>query len=192
VGARQLTPLESPPPPPLSPFSSIPNSLFQFSDLHCCISLPSHKSRILFWNRLEQVFRYRLEYGRCPSFLSYCIMLLVITIPRITVVYSFIVKLLLTHVNSPPPQSQCTYTQMESPMSIVTLTRKGYEMAIPSESKQHQRDASRKNAKKSIQLRKMSVSPQCHPRVLYKHLVPAFPWIAPFLVSFFFKHPLSE
>ena len=94
-------------------------------------------------------------------FFPIAFMLLVITIPRITVVYSFIVKLLLTHVNSPTPQSQCTYTQMESPVSIVTLTRKGYEMAIPSESKQHQRDASRKKAKKYIQLGKMSVSPPC-------------------------------
>jgi len=163
MGARQLTPLESPPPPPLSPLSLL--SLFQFSDLHCCIFLLSHKSRILVWNRLEQVFRYRLEYGVWPlSFFSFLLhfMLLVITIPRITVVYSFIVKLLLTTLTLPSPQSQCTYTQMESPVSIVTLTRKGYEMAIPSESKQHQRDASRKNPKKkSIQLGKMSVSPPC-------------------------------
>jgi len=87
--------------------------------------------------------------GLVPSFLSSCTYVIGhVTIPRITVVYSSIVKLLFTiHQSTVHTRNK----KMESPVSIPSLplclfvpeTEKGH----PSESKQHQRDASRNNEK---------------------------------------------
>ena len=72
---------------------------------------------------------------------------------RIIFVYGFVK--LLVYILANRMSSVCRITS-------AMLTRNVYDMAIPSESKQNQRDASRKKSEKINLIRVMPVSLSCH------------------------------
>ena len=75
-------------------------------------------------------------------------MLLVITIPRITVVYSFIVKLLLTTLTPLPPSPSVHTRKWKVQCQSLRLLEKGMRwpfQASPNNTKETRREKKRKN-----------------------------------------------
>ena len=156
-GCASINPARIPPSAPsISAFSSIPISIFWSSLLYLlAVSQKPHTSLKLGWSRSSHTVWSMAVL--LPSFF-YAIMLLVITIARITVVYSSIVKLLLT--TSTPPQSQCTYTQQDNGkfsvyhlflMLPLCLLEKGMRwpfQASPNNTKETRREKTKKKKKR--------------------------------------------